>query len=292
MEADAVIMLDFFDFIAEILPLPFIQYGFMKNAFLAVLFMAPTLALVGTMIVNGKMAFFAEALGHSAFTGIAIGSLAGIYSKNLVSVVFAALFAFAVVYIKKKGWHSNDTIISVFSSGIVSLGIVIISLAEGTSKYASYFVGDLLSVKDEEVILIFYIFVSVAVFFALIFKKVLVSSIDVSLAKSRGVNAFLAEYLFTALVAIVVTLTIKFAGMLIINALLVMPAASAKNICRDMYSYILISVLISFFCGISGLIFSYYFNTATGATIVIVNTVIFVLTLICRTFSDSISSGK
>lgn len=282
----------FYDLLNRVLPFSFLHHGFMKNAFLVVIFITPALALLGTMIVNGKMAFFAESLGHSAFTGIAIGSLAGIYSKDLVSIIFAALFSFAVIYIKKKGWHSNDTIISVFSSGIVSLGIVIISLVEGTSKYASYFVGDLLSVKNDEVILIFYIFILVVLFFTLIFKKILVSNIDASLARSRGINTFLYEYLFTAFVAIVVTLTIKFVGLLIINALLVMPAASAKNICRNIESYVIVTVFISFIAGIIGLICSYYYNTAAGATIVLVNIIIFMITLFSRIYSKNLRHGR
>ncbi len=132
----------------ESLPLSMFQYDFMKNAFLAAVLIAPLFALLGTMAVNNKMAFFSDALGHSAFTGIGLGVLLGLDNPILAMLAFGIFLSLVITKVKAANMASSDTIISVFSSSAMALGIVILSGSGGFSKYSSYLIGDILTVSQ------------------------------------------------------------------------------------------------------------------------------------------------
>ena len=265
-----------------LLPFQWVQYDFMKNALIAVLLVTPLFGILGTMVVNNKMAFFADSLGHGAFTGIAIGILVGGISPIWGATIFSIIFAIAITLIKNKGTSSTDTIIGVFSSIAIALGLVLMSLGGNLNKFSSYLVGDLLSISPKEIIMLLVLFVIVLLLWSFVFNKLLIVSINSSLAKSRGINTLLIELLFTITIAVVVTITVNWVGLLIINSLLVLPAASARNISRNVRQYHIISILISLISGIIGLILSYYLNTVTGATIVLVSAVMFFITLVFK----------
>ncbi len=274
-----------YDIVEFLLPFEWAEHNFMKNALLAVLLITPLFGLLGTMVVSNRMAFFSDSIGHGAFTGIAIGALFGGLQPLVGAVLFSVVFAVVITIIKNKSRTSTDTIIGVFSSTAVALGLVLLS-SGGFSKYSSYLVGDLLSVRPYEIGLLLASFVLVVTLWVLIFNKVLLTSINQSLAASRGVNTLLVDILFTVSIAVVVTITIQWVGLLIINSLIVLPAAASRNVTGNMRRYHFVSVVISMFSGISGLIASYYLNTPTGATIVLIAAFIFfVLFLLRRRFS-------
>lgn len=262
-----------------VLPFEFISYNFMKNALLAVLVITPLFGMLGTMIVNNKLAFFSDALGHSVFTGMAIGVILGIGDTNLSTIAFAVVFALLLNFIKRNNTASTDTIISVFSSTSTAIGLVILSSGGNFSKYSSLFVGDVLSITPKEIGLLVIIFSVTLVFFVTCFNKLHSLSLNTSLARSKGVNIATIENLFAVLIALIVMLSIKWVGLLILNALLILPAAASRNISSNMREYHLFSILISVFSGILGLILSYYLNLATGPMIVIISAVIFFSTL-------------
>ena len=265
-----------------LLPFQWLSHTFMKNAFIAILIITPLFGLLSTMVVSNKMSFFADSLGHGAFTGIAVGILLGGIDPMWGATLFSVCFAIAITIIKNKGTSSTDTIIGVFSSTSIALGLVLMSFSSSLSKFTSYLVGDLLSISKNEIILLIFVFITVIVLWTLIFNKLLVTSLNTSLANSRGMNTLLIEIIFTCTIAVIVTLTIRWVGLLIINSLLVLPAAAARNISKNVRQYHLFSVLIAVFSGITGLIISYYLNSVTGATIVLISSVIFFITLIIR----------
>ena len=268
-----------YSLVDALLPFQWAGYEFMKNALLAILLITPLFGLLGTMIVSNKMAFFSDALGHGAFTGIAIGALIGLASPVSAAVVFSIVFAIIITVIKNRSRTSTDTIIGVFSSIAIALGLVLLSLGGSFNKYSSYLIGDLLSITPSEIVVLIIVFMSILILWVLIFNKLLLVSINQSLARSRGVKTLLIEMVFTAIVAVIVTISIQWVGLLIINSLLVLPAAGARNITTNVRQYTLASVVIAVFSGICGLIASYYLNTATGATIVLVSGILFFLTL-------------
>ena len=142
--------MDFIYNMMNLLPFEFIHYDFMKNALIAIIIITPLFAMLGTMAVNNKMAFFSDALGHSAFTGIAIGILLGLKNPVLSMVAFGIFLGLVISRVKSFKTASTDTIISVFSSMSVALGIVILSKNGGFSKYSSYLIGDILIVTPRE----------------------------------------------------------------------------------------------------------------------------------------------
>lgn len=254
----------------------------MKNALLAVLLATPLFGIVGTMVVSNRMAFFSDSLGHGAFTGIAIGTMLGGIKPLAATVAFSIFFAAIITVIKNKSNAATDTIIGVFSSTAIALGLVIMSHGGSFNKFSSYLIGDLLSIAPFEIILLFIVFIGVILLWLLIFNQILLISINPSLAASRGINTLLIEILFSAALAVIVTITIQWVGLLIINSLLVLPAAAARNVTINARQYHLVSVFLAMFSGVSGLILSYYWNTATGATIILVAAMLFFSTYAVR----------
>jgi zinc transport system permease protein len=175
---------------------------------------------------------------------------------------------------------STDTIISVFSSCSVAIGLAILSKGGNFSKYSSILVGDVLSITKTEIVYLIVIFVVTIVFWVLCFNKLNAICIHRSVAKSKGIHVRLLDNLFAVLVALIVMLSIKWIGILIINALLILPAASSRNISENMREYHFFSVIFSVFSGIVGLAVSYYTNVATGPMIVIIASVIYFSTFI------------
>ena len=266
------------------LPFDWLQHGFMKNAFLAVLLVTPLFGLLSTMVVSNRMAFFSDSLGHGAFTGLAVGVLLGWLSPLLSLVAFSVVFALLITYIKNRSSASTDTIIGVFSSTGIALGLMLMSRGGGFNKYSSYLIGDLLSISPEEIDSLFFVFLAVVLVWALVFNSLLVLSINASFARSRGVAAFLTEGLFASVLAVVVAVSIQWVGLLIINSLLVLPAAAARNIAQDVKSYHLLSVAIALLSGVAGLLLAYYCNMAAGASIVVVAAAVFFLTLLLKPY--------
>jgi zinc transport system permease protein len=211
--------------------------------------------------------------GRQQQNGILFRLLGG-FQPLAGAVLFSVIFAVIITIIKNKSKASTDTIIGVFSSTAVALGLILLS-SGGFNKYSSYLVGDLLSISPTELLLLFISFVIVIALWLLIFNKVFLISINQSLAASRGIKTLLVDIFFTTAIAVVVTITIQWVGLLVINSLIVLPAAASRNVTRNMRQYHAVSVGVSMFSGIAGLIASYYLNTATGATIVLIAAVIF-----------------
>ncbi|MDY3739730.1 MAG: metal ABC transporter permease [Selenomonadaceae bacterium] len=271
-----------YDILDVILPFSWLDYNFMKNAFLAVLLITPLFGILSTMVVSNRMAFFSDSLGHGAFTGLAIGSLVGIFSPLVSLVGFSILFALLITYIKNNSSASTDTIIGVFSSTGIAAGLMMMSYGGGFNKYSSYLIGDILSITPDDLISLMGVFVLVLLVWGWLFNRLLVLSINSSFARSRGINAVMAEGIFASVVAVVVAISIQWVGLLIINSLLVLPAASARNITSSVKEYHLVSVLCAMISGISGLVLAYYYNMAAGATIVVIAALIFFVTLVLK----------
>ena len=265
-----------------VLPFEWLSYTFMKNAFLAIILITPLFGLLGTMVVSNRMAFFSDSLGHGAFTGVAIGALLGSIEPLLSIVLFSVLFAGIITYIKGKSSASTDTIIGVFSSTAIAIGLMLMSYGGSFNKFSSYLIGDLLSISDSDLVVLFFVFIAVLIVWMIIFNKLLLISINTSLASSRGINTMAIEMIFAA---IVVAISIQWVGLLIINSMLVLPAAAARNITNSVQSYHCISITFALVSGIFGLVASYYFNTATGATIVLISSILFFVTLVMKPYA-------
>ena len=256
---------------------------FMKNALLAVLVVTPLFGLLSTMVVESRMAFFSDALGHSAFTGMAIGALCGLAEPVGAAVVFAVVIALLFTLIRQKTHMASDTAISVFSSAAVALGIFLSTLGgQSFTKFNNLLIGDILSVAPGEIGLLALILLGVVILWVTSFNPMMLSSVHQALADSRGIRVVWKNFLFTAAIAVVVTITMTWVGLLVINALLVLPGAAARNVARNLPQYHLVSVVGGLVCGIGGLLVSYYLGASTGASITLLLALWFFLSLLFR----------
>ena len=264
-------MMEFWYSLLSLLPFTWAQADgllFMKNAFLAVLVITPLFGLLSTMVVTNKMSFFSDALGHSAFTGMAVGTLAGALAPTPCAVVFAVVFALLFTLVQRKAHMSSDTVIGVFSSTAVALGIFIATLGgQSFTKFNALLIGDVLSVSPAEIGLLFCILVGVAVFWLFALNRMLLTGVHPALADSRGIRVVLYEALFAVAIAVVVTLSMSWIGLMVINSMLVLPGAAARNIARNMRQYHLLSVLGALAAGIAGVMTSFAIGASAGATI-------------------------
>ena len=272
-------MQNIYAFLDFLLPFEWLSHNFMKNAFLATILIGILFGFLGSMVVNNKMSFFSEALGHSALTGIGIGVIAGLTNTIYSMIIFAVIMSVIIWWVEKKHTISTDTIIGVFSSTAVALGLVLLSRGGNFSKYSNYLIGDILSITPQEILLLTIITVLVIIFWSMFFNKFMLSGLNESIARSRKINADILKLIFILIIAIVVMISIKWVGILIINSLLILPAASARNFSKNTRQYVIFSILISLISCILGLVVSDYFGTAAGATIVLVAAVFFILSL-------------
>ena len=266
----------------DMLPFEMLHWDFMKNALLALLLLSPLFGLLSTMIVTGRMSFFSDALGHSAFTGIAIGCICGL-APTAVAVAFSVAFALLFSWVRSRSNQAADTLIGVFSSTAVALGIFVATLGGGSfTKYNKYLIGDVLSVTPAEIGVLAIVLVCVAVFWVVLGNRLVLVSIHPQLAASRGLKVRTTQTLFTVCIAVVVTLAINWVGLLMLNSLLVLPAASARNVSRNLRQYHGFSVLFALAASLIGLVLSYHLGASTGAAISLCLAGIFAVSFLLR----------
>ena len=273
-----------YDAMDTLLPCAWMEYTFMKNALLATLLMTPLFGLLSTMVVSSRMAFFSDSLGHGAFTGIAIGALVGMLSPLTSLLIFSVAFALLITWIKHRTAASADTVIGVFSSTAIAVGLMIMSHGGGFSKFSPLLIGDILSITPADLAGLVVVDALVLIGWILIFNRLLLLSVNFSFARSRGVSVFAVESAFAALLAVVVAVSIQWVGILIINALLVLPGAAARNVARSVKEYHVAAVAAAFCSGLVGLFSAYYLGIAAGAAIVAAAAVLFFVSLAVRPY--------
>jgi zinc transport system permease protein len=264
------------------LPFEWAQFSFMQNALLAILLVSPLFALIGTLVISNQMAFFSEAIGHATLTGIAIGALLGVSDPTWSMMVFCVLLALTVTVLRRYGTVSADTLIGLVMAFAVALGVVLLSRGGGFAKYSGFLIGDLLTITPVEIGRLAVILLGVGGLWILYFNRFVLSFLNRSLAQSRGVNVWATEAFFACIVALVVAVSIPWVGLLVVNSLLIIPAATARNLATNSRQYVVIAFCLSLVAGIAGLVLSFYWGTATGATVVLVAMVLYVLSFLLK----------
>lgn len=252
-----------------------LTFDFMRRALWGILLMMPLFSLLGTLVVNNGMSFFSDAMGHSALTGAAVGVLFGMADPQPAMLVFAVVFALLMNVIRHSRLSSTDTVIGVFSSCGVALGLVMLSRSSSFSGYQSLLVGDILSITSSQLWVLGGTLLVVAAVWVFCFNGFFAVALSPSLAKSRGLPAAWLDNLFVVVMALVVMLAVRWVGLLLINAMLILPAAAARNVSRSLRSYLLLTVIFSLFSGVLGLVLSYLNAVATGPMIVLVSATVF-----------------
>ena len=272
--------------IVDLLPFEWAEPGsmyFMKNALLAVLVISPLFGILSTMVVHSRMSFFSDALGHSAFTGMAIGALCGFAEPTWAAVVFAVVFAVLFNVVRRRTAMASDTVIGVFSSTAVALGIFISTLGSRSfTKFNSCSSAIFCRWSPPRSGVLALILLLVCALWGLSFNQLMLSAVHPALADSRGVRGLLAGDHFLRGHRRGGHPVHDLDRLLVINSLLVLPAAAARNVSRNLFQYHLFSLLGAVLAGIAGLMTSYYVGSSAGAAITLYLAVWFFLTFFLR----------
>ena len=264
------------------LPFEWARYAFMRNALFAIAIVSPLFSLMGALVVSQRLAFYSDAVGHSALAGLAIGLLLGMTDPSWAMLVFSVLFGLAIFGLKRWSAVPIDTVIGLLMSFAVALGVVLLSRGGNFMKVGHFLVGDLLSITPGQIMRLLLLMVPATFLVLRSFNALMLASLSPSLAASRGVRVGRQEAMFGLLVALAVTMNLQWVGILIINSLLILPAAAARNIARNLCEYVGLAMGIGLGCSLTGLLLAYYLGTSAGATIVLVAMGVFAVTALAR----------
>lgn len=274
----------FCDWIGKLMPLESMQMRFMQTAMLGLILIAPMAALAGTQVVNFRMAFFSDAIGHSAFAGVAFGLLFAV-SPGITMPLLALIVGIGIMAVKQRSGLSTDTIIGVFFSAVVAAGLAVVSRYPQAARDMQMFLyGDILTISDTDIAVMVLLLIVFLLFQAFSFNKLICIGLNLQLAKAHRIRTAFYQYLFAALLSLVVILSVKAVGVLLVTAMLITPAAAARNLASSYGKMVWIAILISLFSAIAGLLLSAqeWMRTAAGATIVLCSCVFFCLSLLFR----------
>lgn len=256
---------------------------FMKHALLALLLVMPMLGMAGTVVVNHRMAFFSDALGHGAFTGVAIGALVGLAHPQTSSLVFALFFAVLVTWVQHRSGMARDTVIGALAAFCVAAGIFLATWGgRSIAKLANFLVGDLLSVTPTDLGIAVVLLFGFLIAWAILYNRLLLLGVSSSLAVSRGIRVLALEMAFAGLLAMVVTFSLQWLGLLTVNACLVLPAATARFWAKSAHGHVAWSAGIAVVAGLGGLLASWYAGTVPSASIVMLLALAFFVSLLSK----------
>lgn len=275
-------VIDFLCGAAGMLPFECMKLRFMQEAFLGVLLTAPLAAAAGIQVVNFRMSFFSDAIGHSAFAGVALGLIFGL-SPDLTMPLLALAIGIGIMAMKQRSALSSDTVIGVFFSAVVAFGLALVSRNPNVARDMQVFLyGDILTVTHNDLLYLFLLFCVFFVFQVFAYNRLNAIGIHEQLARTHRIHTVFYQYVYVALLSLVVIFSVKSAGVLLVTALLIVPAAAARNLSKSSGMMFWISIIIGVCSGISGLLISAqpWAETASGATIVLCACVIFCISLL------------
>lgn len=271
-----------YSLVGILLPFECMQLVFMQKALIGLVLLAPMAAIMGVQVVNFRMAFFADAISHTSFAGVALGILLGV-SPYWTMPTFALIVGVLIVYVKRRSLLSSDTVIGVFFSGVVAFGLAVVSRKPEINKDILKFIyGDILTIGDKDIFFLIILFVALIIFQIRGYNRLLYTGLNPILAETHGVKVPLFQYLFAALLSLVVILSVWWVGIFLVTGLLIIPAASARNFANSAGSMFWWAIIISASSAISGLILSAqsWAHTASGATIILISFFWFLLSLV------------
>lgn len=256
------------------------EYDFMQRAFLAGVIIATLASISGTFVVLKRYSLIGETLAHSSLLGVAVGLIAG-YNPLWMAVVFAILSAWVIEYLRSKFSLYSDAVLSILLSGSLAAAVIIVSLGGAfNNSLFSYLFGSILSVSYEDVVTIAIFGVLALVILLLFSKELYFIAYDEEVAKVSGIKVDLLNFLLVSVVAVIIALSIRVVGSLLIGALMVIPTVCALQFRVGFLKSVVISLFIALFSVISGMMLSFHFSLPSGATIVLCVLLIFILSLI------------
>jgi len=262
--------------------LEMLSYDFMQRAFLAGIIIAILASVSGTFVVLRRYSMISETLAHSALVGVAVGLVAG-FNPLWMAVIVAILSAWLIEYLRSEFTLYSDAVLAILLSGSLALAVIIVSLGGAfNNSLFSYLFGSILSVSTEDVITIA-IFGTIALISLLVFSRQLYFiAYDEEVAKTSGIKVKFLNFLLVSVVAVIIALSIRVVGSLLIGALMVIPTVAALQFRVGFFKTGVISLVFALISVISGMTFSYYFSLPSGATIVLCVLSIFIISLVAN----------
>lgn len=260
------------------------QYAFFVRGLISVMLLAPLLGGLSHLVVARRLAFFSSALGQAALTGLTIGIVLGEPVSGAYVGIFSFCFisALAMVWVKRRASLPSDTLVGVFLSLTLGLGIcllVAVTKRFNIHQVEAVMFGSLLTVTDLDLLVLLVAGVLVSLVLAFSYNALLLDSLDPALASVSGVRTAFIEYLFVVLLTAAIVVSLKIIGAFLVEAMVVVPAAAARNLARGTRSYLLWSVATAFIAGVSGLFISSRFLVPTGGAVVLAMSLLFFVTL-------------
>ncbi|NTU48522.1 MAG: metal ABC transporter permease [Syntrophobacteraceae bacterium] len=260
-----------YNLLGTLLPFEFMQARFMQQALLGLVLLAPMCAAMGVQVVNFRMAFFSDAISHSAFTGVALGLILGM-DVRLAMVGFALFVGLVIVGVGSRSRLSTDTLIGVFFSAVNAFGIAVVSRDRSVARDLQRFLyGDILTIGDTEIASLVLLFLGLLAFQAWGYNRLLYLGVNPLLASVHGVRVRIYQYLYAGWLSVVVIYSVWAVGVLLVTAMLVVPTAAARNFARSAGGMFWWALLVGWTSAIMGLILSAqpWARTATGATVIL-----------------------
>ena len=254
-----------------------LQYAFMQRALIAGVVIGTVCAVVGVYVVLKGISFIGAGIAHASFGGVALGFALGI-NPVLAAVVFCLFVAWAVGMVARRGEMKEDTAVGVFFAATMALGILVIGMMRGYQvDLFSYLFGSILAVTRQDLWMSATLGAVVLLTVAVLYKELLFVTFDPEMAAVVGVPASRVHFVLLGLIALTVVLSMKVVGIVLVSALIVTPAAAAYQLTEDFRTMMALSVLTGIFSATDGLLLSYWLNTGSGATIVVLTTLVFLL---------------
>lgn len=282
----------------------FFSFEWNVYSVLSVFLVALICGAVGSLVVANRMAFFSDALAHCSFAGAAFGLLLGLIIgasdesfKNwihLIMVAFGISVGLLIAFVQEKSGLPSDTVIGVFFAGAIGLGAVFMKTIAGRKYFnlESFLFGDPLTVQAPEILWLLFLLVVTWAFLIKYYNTLVFSSFNESLGLSRHLRIRLCRYLFVALLGLIVNLCLQIVGVLLVNALLIVPAATAGNTARNMRQLFWSAILFGLLAGMIGITLSWQLQIpdplapsknlqfGQGGLIVVVNVLFFITSMI------------
>lgn len=258
--------------ITTLLPFECLQTPFMQQALLGLLLLAPMAATMGVQVVNFRMAFFADAISHSAFAGVAMGLIFAV-NPHWTMLAFGLLVGLGIMAVQRQSALSSDTVIGVFFSAVVAFGLAVVSRDRHAARDLQRFLyGDILTIDHDSLVCLQILFVVIMLFQAWGYNRMLYIGLNPMLAEAHKVRVAAYQFVFAGLLSLVVIFAVWAVGVLLVTALLIVPAATARNLARSAGTMFWWALLVSLTSAVTGLLISAqdWARTATGATIILV----------------------
>jgi zinc transport system permease protein len=268
--------------LAQLMPFDCLQARFMQQAMLGLLLLAPMAAVMGIVVVNFRMAFFADAISHSAFAGVALGLIFSV-DPGWTMPAFGMLVGLGIMILQRHTNLSSDTVIGVFFSAMVAFGLAIVSRDRSLARDLQRFLyGDILTISDGQILCLMVLFLALTTFQAISYNHLLYIGLNPTLAQAHRIRTAVHQYIFAGLLSLIVMFSVQAVGVLLVTAMLIVPAAAARNVAGSAGSMFWWAMLVSLTSAAGGLIVSAqdWARTATGATVILVACGWFLLSMI------------